>query len=966
MEFRVLGSLEVVADDRSLRLGGAKQRALLAILLIHANRVVSTDRLMDDLWGDEPPQTAGNILQVYVSQLRKILRAGSDGAVTTQELVTRPPGYAMQIQADDLDLATFERLLSEGRQALAEGEPATASALLRSGLALFRGSPLADFSLEPFAQAEIERVEELRVAALEERLRADLALGRDAELVGEIEALAREHPLRERLRELLMLALYRAGRQAEALEVYQETMRVLADDLGIDPGPDLQRLHERILQHDPALDAQPIAPTQRTVAPEIRSTSDVSADAISDIEDEAEGDQFLLVTALFADIVNSTALGDRLTAEEVRAVIGECVGRISRVVEAFGGTVQAYMGDGICAYFGVPRGHEDDPERAALAALRILDVVRSYAQEIETAWGLEGFNVRIGVNTGRTVVGMIGAGSPQRVAFGDSTNVAARLQAAADPGSIFIGERFADAVGSMFGVEPLPPLRVKGKREPIHAWRLVARREVMDLPAPTPLLGRDEEVGLGRQIIEQLLVGRGGIALVHGEAGVGKTRFLTELREIAGDRVRWLAGGCRSYEGDPPHRPFVEILRTWLEVTESDPELTLRTKLQARLASLFDEDAAIELRPRLGHLISVPDDRGSSAPQSDPGTDEASLRVAFVRWVEALARIGPLVLSVDDLHAADPGTLDLLRDLFALTDRAGVLVIVATRPEPASAGWRLTLDVQTDYGHRMTALAIDPLSRESAGELAEALAPIGSLDDRTREEVIERSEGNPLFLEELMRTLVESGGLQRDAGGSLSFSRAALILPPALESLLVARLQRLPGTARTVAQVAATIGQEFPVDVVEAVIGTEIDDALTSLLRAEVIQEHRRHPSFECAFRHGLMREAALSTITPARSKELFGQVGTALEERHASDIDEQLERLAYLFYRSDQQPKAIEYLTRAGQRAAVLDAPTRAIELFDRARQLAVRIGDRAAEERVNTLVAEHAAARIGQGGAH
>jgi DNA-binding SARP family transcriptional activator len=256
LEFRILGPLDVQADGRSLSLGGPQQRAVLAVLLLSAGEVVSTERLIDDLWGESVPSSARPVLQGYVSNLRKEI-----GPV----LVTRAPGYVLELGSEQLDLRRFERLVSEGRSDLSAGRAEEAAAKLHEALALWRGSPLADFAYEPFAQAAVVRLEELRLAALEERIEADLALGRHSALVGELEALAVEHPLRERMHGQLMLALYRAGRQAEALEAYQRARRALVDGLGIDPGQPLQALERAILQQDPALDLSP--PRARPDAP---------------------------------------------------------------------------------------------------------------------------------------------------------------------------------------------------------------------------------------------------------------------------------------------------------------------------------------------------------------------------------------------------------------------------------------------------------------------------------------------------------------------------------------------------------------------------------------------------------------------------------------------------------------------------------------------------------------------------
>jgi DNA-binding SARP family transcriptional activator len=255
MEFRLLGPLEVLEHDREVAVGGGKQRALLAVLLLHANEVVSTDRLLDDLWGSSPPATAGKSIQLYVSRLRKELGDA--------RLITRAPGYVLRVERSELDVARFEQLVREARVA----EPERAARKLRDALALWRGPPLADLSYEPFAQAEISRLEELRLDALELRVQADLAAGRHGELVGELEALVAEHPLRERLWMHLMLALYRSSRQAEALEAYRGARRVLDEELGLEPSAELKQLEQAVLQHDPALDLVPASPPPQRPAP---------------------------------------------------------------------------------------------------------------------------------------------------------------------------------------------------------------------------------------------------------------------------------------------------------------------------------------------------------------------------------------------------------------------------------------------------------------------------------------------------------------------------------------------------------------------------------------------------------------------------------------------------------------------------------------------------------------------------
>src|SRR5262245_42264875 len=245
VEIRILGPLEVVESGAALRLGSRKQRALLSLLVLHAGEVVSRDRLIDDLWHGDPPPAAETTLRSHISRLRSALGAS--------RLVSRAPGYALVLAPEELDAARCERLLVAAREALGDGRAAEAAAQLRSALALWRGAALADVAYEPFAQGEMARLEEMRLAVLEERVEADLALARHADLVGELEALVAEHPLRERLRGQLMLALYRSGRQANALETYQDARRLLTDELGLEPSEELKDLQRAILAHDPTL-----------------------------------------------------------------------------------------------------------------------------------------------------------------------------------------------------------------------------------------------------------------------------------------------------------------------------------------------------------------------------------------------------------------------------------------------------------------------------------------------------------------------------------------------------------------------------------------------------------------------------------------------------------------------------------------------------------------------------------------
>ena len=394
-DFRVLGPLEVRHDGRSLALGGHKQRSLLAILLLRANEAVSDDVLADGLWGEHPPKTAGTALQVHVSALRKLLSA--------ERLERRAPGYLLHVEPEELDLARFERLCAEARGR----EPEAAAGMLAEALALWRGQPLADFAYDGFAQNEIARLEELRLGAVEQRIEAELACGRHAELIGELEALVGEHPLRERLREQQLLALYRCGRQAEALEAYREARQTLVEGLGIEPSPALKELEKAILAQDVALDAVAEPPG----IPELpRGT----------------------VTLLFTDIEGSTRL-EREFRERYGEVLGHHQRLLRRAFERYGGREIDTQGDSFFVVF--PRA--SDAVSAAVEAQRAL---------VSQPWpGGQQVRVRCGMHTGE-------ASLSERRYFGLAVHRAARISAAGHGGQILLSSSTRDVVA-----DDLPP-----------------------------------------------------------------------------------------------------------------------------------------------------------------------------------------------------------------------------------------------------------------------------------------------------------------------------------------------------------------------------------------------------------------------------------------------------------------------------------------------------------------------------
>ena len=559
MDFHILGPLEVLDEGRAVPLGGSRQRALLALLLLHANETLSTDRLIDELWGENAPPTAAKMLHVQVSRLRKAL-AAAGGA-----LVTRDRGYELTLARDRLDAHRFEDLVADGGRELAAGRPDRAAAALEQALALWRGAPLADLAYERFAQREIARLDELRVSALEQLVDAQLGLGRHAEVVGRLQSLIGEHPYRERLRAQLMLALYRCDRQADALHAYQDARRALVEELGIEPGERLRELERAVLAHDPALAppaavaAQPFEPA----APKAPATQRADARRI--------------VSVVFADLADSTALAERLDPEALHGILERCSAVCAEVLERHGGTAQEFLGDAVVGVFGLRERHEDDPLRAVRAALELREAGAALGAELERDHGIP-IAARFGIDSGEVFVGPGARG--EALARGDAMNVAAGLGQAAADGEILLGERTYRLVAAEVRAERLEPLAVRGRRAEVGAWRLLGltAAEPMALDAAaTPLIGRERELDALRAAVARAGSERScRLVTVVGPPGIGKSRLARELVATVGGEAAVVVGRCLSYGEGITYRPLAEMVR---QLAGDDPERWIRELL---------------------------------------------------------------------------------------------------------------------------------------------------------------------------------------------------------------------------------------------------------------------------------------------------------------------------------------------------------------------------------------------------
>lgn len=697
MEFRILGPLEVWDAGRILALPGGKAKALLGILLLHANQVVSTDRLIDELWGGVPPKTATNALYVYVSELRKAFACGRGRPASGEPLVTRAPGYVLLAEPAQLDAARFEELVRESRAALATGDAAVAAQLLREALSLWRGAPLADFISEFATQPEIVRLEEEYLATIEDRIEADLALGLDGALVGELEALVTEHPLRERLREMLMRALYRSGRQAHALAFYKETRRTLLDEFGLEPSPALQRLEKAILLHDPSVDP-PRLPAR--VTRESRRT----------------------ITVLHADLSASLVSGEVVDPEIRREVVSRALETISHVVVRYEGTTATLVSDALLALYGVPRLHEDDALRAVRAAAEAREHVAALSRELERDRGIRIVS-RLGVSTGEVMT------TGALPVIGEPVKLAGKLALGAPPGGVVIDAATERLVRNAVRVEP-------AGRRASDVWLL--RTVLKDAPwsarrLDIPMIGRDAELARLGEAFENVAQRKTAYRVtVLGPPGIGKSRLAREFRSMVADDATVVAGRCLPYGEGITFWPLAELVA---QMAGDEPRAAIERLLAGEKESLL-------LTARIAGALGVGEDVGES--------DETfwAVRTLF----ERLARPRPLVAVFEDIQWAEATFLDLLEHVTELSRGSSILLLCLARPElvedrPSWAG----------DGPNTATIWIDSLSREESAILIEHLSGATPLRESARAQLTDVAQGNPFFIEQMLVTLIEDG-----------------------------------------------------------------------------------------------------------------------------------------------------------------------------------------------------------------
>jgi class 3 adenylate cyclase len=695
-----------------------------------------------------------------------------------------------------------------------------------------------------------------------------------------------------------------------------------------------------------------------------------------DATPDGSGEERKLVTILFADLTGSTALGEQLDPERLRALLGEYFAAMASVIESWGGVVEKFIGDAVMAVFGIPAAREDDAERALRAALGMQVRLEQLNDEIEERHGVR-LAVRIGVNSGEVIAGLSG---DQFMVTGDVVNVAARLQQTADPGDVVAGERTYLATRGALRVEPLDDRQLKGKSLPVRAWRVVGTLDLSPVdtdPARGMLVGRSRELALLDTLYQGSVDdGRPALVTIIGHAGVGKSRLTEEFVErtrSGADGPAVLRGRCLAYGDGITFWALREVLWHAAGIAFDDSADLAAAKLEVLVRDLFAESspAPVEAERVLFALATT---AGIVLPENpldgmSPESIGEELGLAWPRFLTALAARRPAVVVIDDLHRGEPPMLDMIERIVARSE--GPLFVVATgRPELAELriGWSARPG--------MSRVTLEPLGDSQAEELMRHLAPRVGAGLRRR--VLETAEGNPLFVEEILEHLVDQGVLSREHGRIVEVAGDAQVtIPDTVRAVLAARVDALPSDEKRVLQDASVVGRVFWATTLQSMAGAHVEQALATLENKGLVVARPTSSlggQTEFVFRHGLIREVAYESIPKARRASTHAKVGRWIQDVVRDRREEYVELIAHHLeaaanpedaelawpsdpaVRDEVRSEAVAALIEAGRAEAARFAIEQALGFGDRALALASRDEERLAAYELKAYAAEAA----------
>ncbi len=623
-----------------------------------------------------------------------------------------------------------------------------------------------------------------------------------------------------------------------------------------------------------------------------------------------------IVTTLFSDLSGSTAAAEQLDPEEWADLMAFVFPRMTSPIERFGGSVFRLLGDAVIAFFGAPTAHEDDPERAVRAALEIAHGMTDAVSKVRNRWKVD-LDVRVGINTGLVRVGEIGSAS--YTALGDAVNLAARMEQTARPGTVQVAEATYQAVHRVFEWQDLGLIDVKGKSEPIHTYRplgdFAGERPKRGIEGKMAnLVGRTAELATLHSAAENLAAGIGGLISLIGEPGVGKSRLISEFRNILPSTITWLETASLSYETNQPYRTLQRLLQqsslaNWRSYLEANQIAVLETLL------------------------------GGAVTEADPESLQMRLYESTRQLLAALLAQSPAVICFDDLHWSDPASLDMTERLLPLVDELPLLLILVQRPDRKTSAWQTRLHAESELPHVFRELVLTPFDSVEAATFITELT--GTMPATIRDQIVERTDGNPFFLEEVVRSLLEGGLLERSDGRLQWIGDGAAVeldIPASVQALLTARIDRLDQHSKRTLHVASVIGRTFYQRLLAAVEhdSYQIEDRLSVLQRAELLTLRRSFPESEFAFRHALTQEAAYRAVLLKDRKHYHQRVAEAIVDLYHDQLETLSPVVADHFLHAGDR-RELQYRMQAGERALALHALAEAETQFRRATELAV-----------------------------
>ena len=719
------------------------------------------------------------------------------------------------------------------------------------------------------------------------------------------------------------------------LDRYEQAFRDNEIDLRVLPkltADDLKELGVTAIGHRRLL-LEAIAALSAEANPAASDAAPASATSPAGVEAERRQ-----LTVMFCDLIGSTPLAARFDPEDLREIVGAYHRTVAATVGRFAGYVAKYMGDGVLVYFGYPQAHEDDVERAVRAGLAVIDAVA--ALDIPEPLG-----VRLGIASGLVVVGdLTGSGEAQeRGVVGQTPNLAARLQALAQANTMVVADGTRRQLGALFEVEDLGPQPLAGFAEPQRAWRVLgesgvaSRFEALRSEA-APLIGRDEEIELLLRRWHQAKASEGRVVLISGEPGIGKSRLAAALSQrIAGDPHTRLRYFCSPHHQDSALYPFIAQLERAAGFARDDSAARRLAKLEALIALIAPGGEEFAL---IAELLSLPN--AAAELTLSPQRKRERLFEALLQQFDALARARPVLMVFEDAQWLDPTSHELLDLIVDRTRRMPVLLIVTFRPE-FQPPWVGQPHVAT--------MALNRLAEREGTALVMKLAGAAALDQELVAEIVERTDGVPLFVEELTKAVLESGGQRNRIAALLAAGPAStMAIPATLHASLIARLDRLGTSAKEVAQIGAVLGRGFSYELIQQVAERpqpEMQAALAQLADAGLLFCHGTPPLSSYLFKHALVQDAAYGTLLRARRQELHARVAGILRQHFADLVERQPELLAHHLTAAGRSVEAVEQWLKAGRHAAAGSAHREALAHFDRGLAVLASLPDTAARDR-------------------